>query len=128
MPSNNHYNKHLKKFSRELRSESVSRAEKYIWKSLLSKGQMGVKFKRQRPIDNFIVDFYSQEIQLIIEIDGNSHYNKANYDSYRQEKLESLGNVFLRFEEGVVLNQLSDVAQKIEHAVFVLKTEKSKGH
>ena len=73
---NNFYNKDLKIFSRELRTESVSRAEKYLWKSLLKSNKIGVKFNRQRPIDNFIVDFFSKELGLIIEIDGNSHYNK----------------------------------------------------
>jgi very-short-patch-repair endonuclease len=117
----NHYNPKLKEFARELRSESVSRAEKYLWKALLSKGQSGAKFKRQRPIDNFIVDFFSAEIKLIIEIDGNSHYNKPEYDQYRQQKLESLGYSFLRFSEGAVINQFEDVHQKIIHAVMVLK-------
>lgn len=117
----NHYNPKLKEFARELRNESVSRAEKYLWKALLSKGQSGVKFKRQRPIDNFIVDFFSAEIKLIIEIDGNSHYSKPEYDQYRQEKLESFGYQFLRFSEGAVINQFDDVHEKIVHAVWVLK-------
>ena len=77
---NNNYNKSLKIYAQELRTTSVSRAEKHIWKSLLSRGQMGVKFKRQRPIADFIVDFFSQEIGLIIEIDGNSHHSKGKYD------------------------------------------------
>jgi very-short-patch-repair endonuclease len=117
----NHYNSKLKEFARELRSESVSRAEKYLWKALLSKGQSGAKFKRQRPIDNFIVDFFSAEIKLIIEIDGNSHFNKPEYDQYRQQKLESFGYSFLRFSEGAVMNQFEDVHQKIMHAVMILK-------
>ena len=78
----NHYNKKLKQYARELRNESVSIAEKYLWKSLLSRKQMGVGFKRQRPIDRFIVDFFAQEIKLIIEVDGNSHLNKSEYDIY----------------------------------------------
>lgn len=117
----NHYNSRLKDYARELRYESVSRAEKYLWKALLSKAQSGAKFKRQRPIDNFIVDFFSAEIKLIIEIDGNSHYNKADYDQYRQQKLELLGYNFLRFPEGEVLNQFDQVHTRICHAVYVLK-------
>jgi very-short-patch-repair endonuclease len=117
----NFYNPKLKEFARELRKESVSRAEKYLWKALLSKGQSGTKFKRQRPIDNFIVDFFSAEIKLIIEIDGNSHYSTAEYDKYRQHKLESLGYQFIRFSEGEVLNQFDGVHEKIVHAIWVLK-------
>lgn len=122
MPENfNHYNPKLKEFAHELRNESVSRAEKYLWKALLSKGQSGVKFKRQGPIDNFIVDFFSAEIKLIVEIDGNSHYSKPVYDRYGQQKLESLGYQFLRFSEGAVINQFDDVHEKIVHTVWVLK-------
>jgi len=77
--NNNHYNKNLKEYSRELRTISVSKAEKYIWKVLLSRKQLGVSFKRQRPILNFIVDFFSAEIGLIIEVDGSSHINKGSY-------------------------------------------------
>ncbi|WP_430405416.1 DUF559 domain-containing protein [Fluviicola sp.] len=48
--SNNYYNPNLKEFAHELRTETVSRAEKYLWKHVLSRNQQGVKFKRQRPI------------------------------------------------------------------------------
>lgn len=122
----NYYNSSLKDFARELRYESVSRAEKYLWKALLSKSKSGVKFKRQRPIYNFIVDFFSQEIKLIIEVDGNSHYSKPSYDAYRQNMLEQLGYVIIRFSEGEVLNQFQDVAKKIIHSIHCLK-EKNDG-
>jgi very-short-patch-repair endonuclease len=121
MTAHNHYNKRLKQYARELRSESVSPAEKLIWKALLRNTQTGFKFLRQRPIDNFIVDFFCPDLKLIIEIDGNSHYNKGEYDRYRQDKLISLGYHMLRFEEAAVINQLNNVAEQINHAVFVLK-------
>ena len=92
--NNNFYNKNLKDFSRELRSEKSTRAEKLLWKSSLSKKQMDVRFLRQRPILNYIVDFFSPEIGLIIEIDGNSHINKGEYDFFRQNKLIEHGFVF----------------------------------
>jgi very-short-patch-repair endonuclease len=76
--SNNYYNPLLKDFAHELRTETVSKAEKYLWKHVLSRNQQNVKFKRQRPILHFIVDFFAQEIGLIIEIDGNSHLDKGN--------------------------------------------------
>ncbi len=120
---NNHYNKNLKDFAHELRTETVSKAEKYIWKSLLSRNRLGVKFKRQRPIDQFIVDFFSQEIGLIIEIDGSSHYLKPEYDAYRQAKLEALGYKILRFYEGEVLINIGDVHTAISHAIDCLKKE-----
>lgn len=99
----NFYNKNLKKYARALRNESVSKAEKFLWKKVLSRNQIGVKFKRQRPILNFIVDFFSQEIGLIIEIDGSSHFAKSEYDFYREEKLKSVGFTIIRFSEGDVI-------------------------
>jgi very-short-patch-repair endonuclease len=118
--NHNHYNKNLRENAWELRNNSVSKAEKYLWKAL-KRGQQGVKFKRQRPISHFIVDFFAQEIGLIVEIDGNSHFDKAAYDAYRQGKLTDLGYHFLRFAEGEVMHNLGDVLMVIQHAVYCLK-------
>ena len=116
---NHHYNTNLKEYARELRTASVSKAEKYIWKALLSRKQMGVAFKR--PISNFIVDFFSAEIGLIIEIDGSSHLNKGDYDAYREIKLKELGFTIIRFSEGEVIHNIEDVHQQIYRVVEVLK-------
>ncbi len=119
---NNFYNKDLKRFSRILRTQSVSRAEKQLWLSVLKSNKIGVKFNRQRPIDHFIVDFFSKELGLIIEIDGNSHDNNAKYDRYRQDRLIALGFTLLRFQEGEVMNKIDEVAGKINHAVHCLRS------
>ena len=121
MYSNNHYNKNLKQFAQELRTQSVSKAEKKIWKSILSKEQLGERFIRQRPIHNFIVDFFCPKLGIIIEIYGNSHLSKGEYDFYREEKLKSLGYEIIRFSEGEVLNQLDEVTDKIRHVIYCLK-------
>ncbi len=120
MHLNNYYNKNLKQFARDLRNNSVSKAEKRIWKALLSKEQTGVRFLRQRSIDHFIVDFFAPNLGLIIEIDGSSHYSKPEYDFFRQEKLKELGFDILRFSEGEVLNQLDEVKLKIQYTLEVL--------
>ena len=57
----------------------------------------------------------------IIEIDGNSHYSKPDYDEYRQNRLKSLGYNMLRFEEGVVLNRFPEVHERLMYAIGVLK-------
>jgi very-short-patch-repair endonuclease len=124
MHSNHFYNKELKDFARELRSETVSKAEKLIWKAVLSRKQTGERFLRQRPILHFIVDFFAPDLKLIIEIDGSSHFNKPEYDYYRQKKLESLGYIFLRFKEGEVINNLDLVKNQIDYAIFCLKSDK----
>jgi very-short-patch-repair endonuclease len=118
---NNHYNKELREFANEFRTETVSRAEKYIWKAILSRNRMGVKFKRQRPVHRFIVDFFSQEIGLIVEIDGNSHWHKPEYDAFRQQKLESLGYTDVRFSEGEVLNNIDVIHEQLSHVIYCLK-------
>ena len=119
--NNNHYNPNLKEFSWELRTETVSRAEKYLWKAILSRKQLGVGFKRQRPIDQFIVDFCCQELRLIIEIDGNSHFHKPEYDAYRQKRLEDLGFTVIRFSEADVLNNIDTIITQLQHVVYCLK-------
>ena len=119
--NNNFYNPSLKYNARELRTETVSKAEKYIWKALLSRNKLGHKFKRQRPIDRFIVDFFCSDLQLIIEIDGNSHLNKGKYDYYRQQKLESFGFTFIRFSEGEVLQNLAAVHEKLTYTIYCLE-------
>jgi very-short-patch-repair endonuclease len=114
---NNFYNKDLLLNARELRSEKSTKGERRLWKSVLCKKQAPVRFLRQRPIDQFIVDFFAPTIGLIIEIDGNSHYHNAKYDIYRLQKLQKLGYTILRFNEGAVLNQLDDVTTQILHAI-----------
>ena len=124
MYDHHYYNKNLKEFARELRSETVSKAEKRIWKACLSRKQFnGLRFLRQRPIDNFIVDFFCPEIKLIIEIDGNSHYHKPEYDFYRQERLKSLGFEVVRCTEGEVLQNLESVHTRLLHVVHCLQTK-----
>ncbi|MES2556084.1 MAG: DUF559 domain-containing protein [Bacteroidota bacterium] len=119
--TNHHYNSGLKSFARELRTETVSRAEKFIWKAVLSRKQTGERFLRQRPIDQFIVDFFAPDIHLIIEIDGKSHSNKGEYDRYREEKLKSLGYELIRFSEGEVLCNLDGVHAQLMHIIHCLK-------
>ena len=119
--SNNYYNKDLLEFARELRSEKPTKAERRLWKSKLCSTKCEVRFLRQRPIDHFIVDFFAPDLKLIIEIDGNSHYHKHEYDVFRQRKLESHGYIFIRFSEGQVLNQLDDVCKQIDFVVHCLK-------
>lgn len=123
--SHNHYNKNLKAYARELRTETVSRAEKKLWKQLLSRKQTGIRFLRQRPILHFIVDFFAPELGLIIEIDGISHFNKGDYDRRRHDKLEALGYTFIRFSEGDVVHNYDEVHTQIYHVIHCLLEDKN---
>lgn len=117
MKKNNfYYNKGLKKLARKNRS-NMTKAEVKIWNELLRKKQFyGYRFLRQRPIGNYIVDFFCPELNLIIEVDGFSHDYDDVYenDKIRQKELESLGFKFLRFTDNDVLNDFENVIRKME--------------
>ncbi len=110
--SNHHYNKNLKSFASE-NKQQMTKSEACMWKYLLSGSQMmGYKFRRQRPIDNYIVDFICLPLKLIIEVDGITHEIDENItrDKKRDEKLTELGYTTLRFSSWEVLNRIADVS------------------
>ena len=88
-------------------------SERFLWKHLKRKQIRGYDFDRQKPIDNYIVDFFCNELMLAIEIDGDSHNEKENYDLRRQDRLEGLGVSFLRFDGLQVVNNIDVVLQVI---------------
>jgi very-short-patch-repair endonuclease len=83
------YNKNLKILARNLRNNSTL-SEILLWKQLKGKQIFGYDFHRQKPIGDYIVDFYCSELLLAIEIDGSSHNEKYEDDVLRQQCLESL--------------------------------------
>ena len=92
------YKPWLKEKARELRNNST-KSEILLWTYLKGKQMKGYDFHRQKPLDNYIVDFFCNELMLAIEIYGISHWGKEEYDKERQVKLESLGIKFLRFSD-----------------------------
>jgi len=112
MYSNNHYNKHLN-FYAQSNKQKMTKSEACMWKYVLSRGQMmGYKFQRQRPIDNYIVDFICLPLRLIIEVDGITHENEENIirDKLRDINLVEHGYTVLRFSSWEVLNKVVDVS------------------
>lgn len=101
----------------ELRN-NMTEPEKRLW-SILSNKQMGVKFRRQHGIGNYIIDFYSPEIKLVIEVDGESHFSveAQAYDKIREEFMQSLGLTTLRFLNQDVMQNLEGVYQMIHNYV-----------
>ncbi len=83
------YDPKLKQLARELRNKSTL-AEVLLWKHLKGKQIQGYDFHRQKPLDQYIVDFFCSELMLAIEIDGDSHDYKEREDQRRQNRLESL--------------------------------------
>ena len=76
------YNPKLKEYARQLRNNSTL-SEVLLWQKIKNKA-LGVQFHRQVPLKEYIVDFYCHELMLAIEIDGDSHLYKYNYDKKRQ--------------------------------------------
>lgn len=96
------YNPSLKEKARAIRNNSTN-TEILLWGFLKGRQIRGYDFHRQKPIDEYIVDFFCNELMLAIEIDGISHAGKEKYDSERQTKLEKLGVRFLRFDDDYVI-------------------------
>ena len=106
------YNPDLKDLARQLR-KNMTLSEVLLWNELKQKQMLGYDFDRQRPINNFIVDFYCKELQLAIEIDGDTHIYRYDYDEERQRNLEKLGVHFLRFDDIEVKKNMSNVLRVI---------------
>jgi len=95
---NNYYNKNLKENARKLRNNSTL-AEVILWNKVLKKRQLrGYPFLRQRPIDKYIVDFFSKDLNLIIELDGEIHKFRKGKDKERENDLRKLGYSIIRFK------------------------------
>src|SRR4051812_42468291 len=105
---------HLKKFRRELRSNSTL-PEILLWQSLQNKQLHSRKFRRQHSIGNYIVDFYCPSEKLIIELDGAAHFDIIGMpaDLERDQYLQSLGMKVLRFENDLILHALEGVLEEI---------------
>ena len=106
------YNKQLKPFARENRNNSTF-GEILLWKNLLSGKQTGYQFNRQYPIENFIVDFISRNLRLVIEVDGYSHQFKYDKDVKRDQRLNELGYSVIRFTEYEVKNDFENVRRAL---------------
>jgi len=107
------YNPILKERAKHLRKNSTL-SEIILWSELKKKQLLEYDFDRQRPIDNFIVDFYCKDLMLAIEIDGESHYGKESKDKKRDKKLNSLGVTVLRFDDLDVRYKMDEVLEKIK--------------
>ncbi|MBX9806279.1 MAG: endonuclease domain-containing protein [Flavobacteriaceae bacterium] len=113
------YNPKLKEFARQLRNDST-KAEIFLWLKLKGKQMYGYDFHRQKPIDNYILDFFCYELMLGIEVDGYSHeflevYNK---DTIKEERMNVLGITVLRFSDEQVLKDMENVIRAIEFYIF----------
>ncbi len=106
------YKAGLKDTARILRN-SLTDTEKHLWKHLKNKQIAGVKFRRQQPIGDYIVDFINFENKLIIEVDGGQHAIYKRKDITRDEYLRQEGYTVLRFWDNEVLTNVEGVFEVI---------------
>ena len=114
------YNRKLTIYARENR-KNPTLAEKKMWDILTKKQFAGLKFSRQKPLDNFIVDFYCSQLLLAIEIDGESHAEQELYDTeksdilkykYKIEIIRYMNSDVLKNSEGVYIDLLAHLEKR----------------
>ena len=119
MPNIIPYNPKLREFARYLRNNSTL-SEVLLWKEIKNKA-LGVEFKRQVPILDYIVDFYCQELKLAIEVDGHIHDFRYVEDKVRQEQIEQWGITFIRFSNEDIKTNMFSVVLSLESKIDELK-------
>jgi very-short-patch-repair endonuclease len=120
------YNPKLKEFAKKLR-QSMTFSEVKLWNELKNGQMMGYDFDRQRPIGNYIVDFFCKDLQLALEVDGITHEDEKaiQKDKIRQEELEALGVSFLRFDALLVVNKVEAAVREIRN--WLIEYEEKNG-
>ena len=108
------YDKKLKQLSRQLR-ENMTDAERRLWSKIRTRQLKEYQFYRQKPIGDYIVDFFCPRARLVIEIDGSQHLvgETVEYDRIREDFLNSLGLRVLRFNNTEVLQNTNGVVERI---------------
>jgi very-short-patch-repair endonuclease len=91
----------------------MTEAEKVMWNKLRDRRLDGVKFKRQKPIAGYIVDFVALDLKLVVEIDGGQHAERAVQDAARTKALEESGYHVVRFWNHDVLGNIEGVLEAL---------------
>ncbi len=102
----------MRERARALRG-GMTEAEQRLWRELRGRRFEGLKFRRQKPLGHYIVDFVCLERSLVVELDGGQHAEQVVYDRQRDAWLNSQGFVVLRFWNHDVLQQTDTVLERI---------------
>jgi very-short-patch-repair endonuclease len=97
--------------------KNMTSSEKLLWEQLKGKRILGLRFRRQHPIDIFIADFYCHEVRLVVEIDGEIHNQQKEYDDGREAEMEKYNIKTVRFMNHEVENNIEEVISKIKNLV-----------
>ena len=117
----------LYEYAKQMR-KNPTKAEEVLWHRLKNKQLAGLKFRRQHPVDRFIVDFYCHEKKLVIEVDGDihTHAEQSDLDKGRTDTLNEFGIDIIRFGNEEVLNNVDNVIKKIKEKIEELKAKGSR--
>ena len=109
------FNRAIDREKRKRLRNNATVAEKLLWSKLREKRLSGCRFRRQYSVKGFVLDFYSPQLKLAIEVDGLYHEseNQKVYDEARERLIKSLGVDFLRFKNEEVENQITKVVERI---------------
>lgn len=118
MPRKKRSNPKTKHHAIQLRKVSTP-AERKLW-SRIRNDQLGVTFRRQHAVGNYIPDFCSPKAKLIIEMDGSQHLDQMEYDEERTKYFESLGYKVIRFWNNAVMKDIESVIRAI---MFAMESE-----
>ena len=102
--------------ARDLRRRPT-RSEALLWEAVRKRRLNGVRFRRQHPLGPFVVDFFTAERKLIVEIDGTVHDTQAEADAERQAVIESAGYRFVRLRSEDVEADLATALRAIRYAM-----------
>jgi len=113
------YNRNLIESAKELRTHRT-KAEKCLWQRLQLK-HIGFKFYRQKPLGDYIVDFFSPKARLVIEVDGGHHFTEIGKenDKTRDEYMKGFELTVLRFSNSDVLNKIDKVVESINKILLI---------
>jgi len=89
-------------------------SEILLWQQIKGKQFLGFDFHRQKPILDYVVDFYCPKLKLVIEIDGDTHIGKEQEDKVRQERIEALGLHVLRYSDLEVKTNMDGILMHIK--------------
>ena len=120
------YNQSLTKKAKENR-KTPTPAEQKLWVDILQGNKFqNMKFVRQKPLDEYIVDFYCSEYLLAIEIDGDSHGEQQEYDRQRTKRLNALGVTVVRYTNDEVMKNTAGVYEDLNRKVVGLNKPRKK--
>ena len=110
-----YFNKSSQTEKRRLLRRKQTNSEKILWIQLRDRRFHNIKFRRQYSVASYVLDFYSSEKELAIEIDGGIHLSpgQIKYDKLRQEQIEGLNIKFLRFTSEDVESNLDQILEQI---------------